>query len=65
MRVGRLSESPNHAARRSVRVRDETGGVDGTEEASGTATPCTAMTAGPSAPASAADPEVFPVRKAQ
>ena len=42
------------AARRSVRVRGETGGANETEEASGTATPCTAMTAGPSAPASAA-----------
>ena len=54
MRAGRLSESPGRAARRSVRVRGETGGADGAEGASGAATPCTAMTAGPSAPASAA-----------
>jgi len=54
MRAGRLSESPDRAARRSVRVRGETGGVDGTEGASGTATPFTTMTTGPSAPASAA-----------
>ena len=54
MRAGRLSESPGRAARRSVRVRGETGGADETEEASGMTTPCTAMTAGPSAPASAA-----------
>ena len=50
MRAGRLSESPDHAARRSVRVRGETGETDETEEVSGTATPCTSMTAGPSAP---------------
>ena len=59
MRAGRLSESPGRAARRSVRVRGETGGADEAEEASGTTTPCTAMTAGPSAPASAAPP--FPL----
>ena len=56
MRAGRLSESPGRAARRSVRVRGETGGVDGAEGASGTATPCTTMTTGPSAPA---DPGVL------
>ena len=54
MRAGRLSESPDHAARRSVRVRGETGGANGAEEVSGTVAPCTSMTAGPSAPASAA-----------
>ena len=54
MRAGRLSESPDRAARRSVRARGETGGADGAEEANGTATPCTTMTTGPSAPASAA-----------
>ena len=54
MRAGRLSESPDHTARRSVRARGETGGTNETEEVSGTATPCTSMTAGPSAPASAA-----------
>ncbi len=54
MRVARLSESPDRADHRSVRVRGETGGADETEEASGMATPCTAMTTGPSAPASAA-----------
>ena len=53
MRAGRLSESPGRAARRSVRVRGETGGADGAEGASGTATPFTTMAAGPSAPASA------------
>ena len=50
MRAGRLSESPDHAARRSVRVRGETGETDETEEVSGAVAPCTAMTAGPSAP---------------
>ena len=59
MRAGRLSESPGRAARRSVRVRGETGGADGTEGAIGTATPFTTMTTGPSAPASAALP--FPL----
>ena len=54
MRVARLSESPDRAARRSVRVRGETGGADDTEEENRMATPCTAMTTGPSAPASAA-----------
>ena len=54
MRAGRLSESPGRAARRSVRVRGEMSGADGAEEASGAVAPCTAMTAGPSAPASAA-----------
>ena len=46
MRAGRLSESPGRAARRSVRVRGETGGANDAEEANGTATPCTAVTAG-------------------
>ena len=61
MRAGRLSESPGRAARRSVRVRGETGGADGAEGASGTAPPCTVMAAGPSAPASAAplDPPLY------
>ena len=61
MRAGRLSESPDHAARRSVRVRGETGGANGAEEVSGTVAPCTSMTAGPSAPASAAplDPPLY------
>ena len=61
MRAGRLSESPDRAARRSVRARGETGGADGAEEANGTATPCTVMAAGPSAPASAAplDPPLY------
>ena len=54
MRAGRLSESPGRAARRSVRVRGETGGANDAEEANGTATPFTTMTTGPSAPASAA-----------
>ena len=54
MRAGRLSESPDRAARRSVRVRGETGGADGTEGAIGTATPFTTMTTGPAASASAA-----------
>ena len=54
MRAGRLSESPGRAARRSVRVRGETGGADGAEEANGTATPFTTMTTGPAASASAA-----------
>ena len=54
MRVGRLSESPDRAAHRSARARGETGGANGMEEASETATPCTATPAGPSTPASAA-----------
>jgi len=53
MRVGRLSESPDRAAHRSARARGETGGANGMEEASETATPCTATPAGPSTPASA------------
>ena len=60
-----LTPAVASAVRRSVRIPGETGGADETEEASGTTTPCAAMIAGPSAPASAADPEVFPVRKAQ
>ena len=69
MRAGRLSESPGRAARRSVRVRGETGGANDAEEANGTATPCTAATAGPSAPTSAAPlspcyaPRPFTVRE--
>ena len=50
MRAGRLSESPDHAARRSVHVRGETGGANGMEEANMMATPCTATPAGPSMP---------------
>ena len=42
------------AVRRSVRIPDETSGADKTEEASGMTTPCTAIIANPSAPASAA-----------
>ena len=53
MRAGRLSESSDHAARRSARARDETGGANGAEEANMMATSCTATPAGPSAPASA------------
>ena len=41
------------SAHKSVRARDETGGTDGAEEASGAATSCAAMTADPSAPVSA------------
>ena len=41
------------SAHKSVRARDETGGADGAEEASGAATSCAAMTADPSAPVSA------------
>ena len=53
MRAGRLSESSDHAAHRSARARDETGGANGMKDTSETATLCTATPAGPFLPASA------------